>query len=117
MIKITDIDKKFGTYNQYKELSMREEMEQVLKEKPAFMDDSWGTDITKAEMVRFADENNLYYDETVLREGTGAPQTYKGRPNAIKIVAKNKKAFNRVANADTKKELGLALGYIDLNSF
>lgn len=117
MIKITDIDRKYGTYCPYRNLSSKGEMRQVLKEKPAFIDDSFGTEITTKEMKEFANENDLYFGETVLKEGTGAPQTYNGRPNIIQIVAKNQRAFNQVANAMTEKELGLALGYIDLKVF
>ena len=111
--KATKMDEGYGTYNPYKGLTMQQEMKRVLKEKPAMIDDSFGGDIKKSEMVKFAKDNNLYYGEGIMKTGS---QTYNGKPNLIRVVAKDKAAFDAVINAKNPYEEGLALGYKDLRT-
>lgn len=76
------------------------ELEQVLKDKPAFLNNG---NISNEEVMAFADKHNLYTTTT----GDGDM-----------IVAKNEAAANRVIDAIEKqggqRDLGLALGYTDL---
>ncbi len=72
------------------------EMEQVLKDKPAFLTDDI---IPYTRIMNFAKNNDLSYGFT--------------KDNKI-VIGKTKQDVNNVINAKNQRELGLALGYEDL---
>lgn len=78
----------------------RWEMEQVLKDKPAFLSDN----LSKEEITKFAKKNNLWFRTTPDKQSI--------------VVAKDMDSLNRVLNSvgvqGKQRELGLALGYEDL---
>lgn len=80
----------------------RWEMEQVLKDKPAYLN---GDGISDKEVMEFAQKHHLY--DTTTADGS-------------LIVAKNKEAAERVIAAIEKpngqRDLGLALGYRDIGT-
>lgn len=104
---VNGIVPKWGTRNQYlegalkasdkpgiDEAGQRFELAQVLKDKPAFLNDF----IPEEDLRKFADDNDLVYMEGDGRE----------------VVAKTADDAMRVIDAEDQRELGLALGYEDL---
>lgn len=85
----------WGTKNPYLGMSQKEQLTQVLKEKPAYLSQG---EISTEELQKFAEENNLSYMEANGRE----------------VVAKTQDDAMKVIDAENQRELGLALGYQDL---
>lgn len=79
------------------------EMMQVLKDKPAYIQ---GGGVTTHELLDFARKNKL-----VVGVWRGVGDVVSDR---ALVVAKNKKLLDRVLNSRTHRELGLALGYLDI---
>lgn len=71
------------------------ELEQVLKDKPAALPSL----IPDNQLIAFAKKHNLVYG----RDRHNGP-----------VIAKNKAALDKVINANSQRELGLALGYTDV---
>lgn len=77
----------------------RWEMEQVLKDKPAFLPDYLPDD----EVITFVNKNNLVYDYVNL---PWTDSNYR-----ILAIAQDKHSLQKVRDAKNQRELGLALGY------
>lgn len=73
------------------------ELEQVLKDKPAYLADS--SFLSKDEIKKFAKKNKLWI---------------RTRGDGTLVVAKDIDSLNRVLNATNQRELGLSLGYQDI---
>jgi hypothetical protein len=82
----------------------RWEMGQVLKDKPAYLNDN----LPDMEIIKFAKDNNLPYGYAVFPSDPS---------QAVIVVAKNKQTLRKIidlaAEGNKQRELGLALGYLD----